>query len=79
VLGVGAGVWLALLPVVVLAQEEGGRTLERSEDWSQVMVFTIAGVVAILLAATLGYLYRMRRHIVWDFQQPEEPHGDSHH
>jgi hypothetical protein len=70
--------WLALLPVVAIAQEEG-RTLERSEDWGQVVIVTIAGVAAIILVATLGYLYRTRRHLVWDFQQPEEPHGDSHH
>ena len=78
-IGAAAGVWVALLPALALAAEEG-RILERSADWRPVMIVTLAGVVALLLVATLGYMYRTHRHIVWGFQQPEEPHGDdSHH
>lgn len=72
-----AGALLALLPFVASAAEEG-RTLERTQDWGQVMLFTFAGIAGIMLVATLGYLYRMRRHLVWDFQQPDGPHDSSH-
>ncbi len=78
-LSLGAGAWVALLPVIARAQEEGSRTLERSADWGQVMLFTLAGVAGIMLLATFIYLYRMRRNIVWGFQQAEAPHGDDAH
>ena len=68
-LGLGTGALLALLPVIALAQEEGGRTLERSADWGQVMLVTLAGMAALMLLATFIYLYRMRRSIVWGFQR----------
>lgn len=78
--GLGAGAWLALLPVIALAQEEEGRALEPTADWGTVMLLTFAGLAATMLLGTVIYLYRMRRNIVWDFQQTESPHEDgSHH
>jgi LPXTG-motif cell wall-anchored protein len=79
VLGAAGGALLALLPLVAAAQEEGSRALDPSgADWARVMLFAFAGMIGIMLVATLGYLYRRRRNIVWDFQQPETPHHDAH-
>ncbi len=77
--GLGVGAWLALLPVIALAQEEEGRVVERTADWGTVMLLTFAGLAATMLLGTLIYLYRMRRNIVWDFQQTEAPHEDGAH
>lgn len=68
---------LALIPVVASAAEEG-RVLERGDDWSRVMIVTVATLLGVMLVATLGYLYRVRRNIVWDFQRPEVSHDDHH-
>jgi LPXTG-motif cell wall-anchored protein len=76
VLAACAGVFFALLPVVASAQE-GSRSLDPPVDWAHVMLFTFAGIIGVMLASTLIYLYRRRRNIVWDFQQPEAPH-DAH-
>lgn len=73
----GFGALLALLPVIASA-EEGARALERGEDWNKVMILTFAALLGVMLVSTLGYLYRMKRHIVWDFQQPAAPHDDHH-
>jgi len=75
---VGLGGLLALLPAIASAQEDT-RTLEPADDWGRVMLLTFAALLAVLLVATLGYLYRAKRNIVWDFQQPAEPHHDDHH
>lgn len=78
VAGVGAGIWLAILPVAAFAQAET-RAVERTDDWVPVMIVTFAAMIATMLIATLGYLYRRRRNLVWDFQQPEEAtHSDAH-
>ncbi len=74
---VGLGALVALLPVIASA-EEGSRVLERGEDWSKVMILTFATLLAVMLLATLGYLYRVKRNIVWDFQAPAAPHDDHH-
>lgn len=71
-----AGVFFALLPALVAAQE-ADRSLDPPADWVTVMLFAFAGMIATLLLATLFYLYRRRRNLVWDFQRPEVPH-DSH-
>lgn len=73
----GVGALLALLPAIASA-EEGARALERGEDWNKVMILTFAALLGVMLVATLGYLYRMKRNIFWDFQQPAAPHDDHH-
>ena len=74
-----AGAWLALLPLVAAAQEEGSRALDPSgADWARVMLFAFAGMLGVMLLSTLIFLYRRRRNIVWDFQVPETPHHDAH-
>lgn len=75
--GAGFGALLALLPIIASAQE-GSRVLERGDDWNKVMILTVAALLGVMFIATLGFLYRMKRHIVWDFQQPAAPH-DEHH
>ncbi len=74
----GLGALLALLPAIALAQEEGGRALERGDDWGRVMILTFAALLGVMLLSTLGYLYRMKRNIVWDFQKPAPPRDDHH-
>lgn len=71
------GALFALIPLVASAAEEG-RVLERGDDWSRVMIVTLATLLGVMLLATLGYLYRVRRDIVWDFQRSEAPHDDHH-
>lgn len=75
----GAGLLAAALPVVASAAEEGGRTLERGDDWLMVLLISIGAMAAVMLIWTLGYLYRMRRNMYWDFQAPAAPHDDSGH
>lgn len=74
----GFGSLLALLPMIAFAQEEGGRALERGDDWGRVMILTFAALLGLMFLATLGYLYRMKRNIQWDFQKPAVPHDDHH-
>jgi hypothetical protein len=76
--GVGTGVLAAALPVFASAAEEG-RVLERSDDWVRIMIVTLAAVGGVMLLATLGYLYRIKRNIVWDFQAPAPSHDDAGH
>lgn len=71
----GAGV--ALLPTLVLAAEEGTRTVARPTEWLHAMLWTAAGSIGLLLLATLGALYRRERHLEWDFQKPDAP-ADHH-
>ncbi|MEZ4553577.1 MAG: hypothetical protein AB7L91_04760 [Dehalococcoidia bacterium] len=77
VLAAGSGALLALLPVIASAQEHT-RVIERGDDWGQVMILTFGTLVAVMLLATLGYLYRMKRQLFWDFQRPAPPHDDHH-
>ncbi|HRC62669.1 MAG: hypothetical protein K1X87_07930 [Dehalococcoidia bacterium] len=77
VAGAGLGALLALLPIIASA-EEGSRVLERGDDWNKVMILTFATLLGVMFLATLGFLYRMKRHLFWDFQQPAAPHDDHH-
>ncbi|MBM4416357.1 MAG: LPXTG cell wall anchor domain-containing protein [Chloroflexi bacterium] len=73
-----AGTALAAWPTLLRAQEEGGRTIERPEDALPVALLTAAGLLGLLLLAAIGFLYRRRRELDWDFQRPEPAH-DEHH
>lgn len=72
-----AGLALAAWPAALWAAE-GGRTLERPEDALPVALLTAAAVLGVFAVATIGYLYRRRRALDWDFQRPEPPR-DEHH
>jgi len=71
------GVLAALLPVAAFAEE--GRGLERPQDFGAVTLLTAAGVAAVLLVAALGYLYRRRRGLEWDFQRGDATESREHH
>jgi hypothetical protein len=74
--GALVGVALAAWPAV-LAAAEGGRTLERPEDALPVALLTGAAVLGVFAVAAIGFLYRRRRGLDWEFQRPDAP--QDHH
>lgn len=67
----------ALAPAVALAEESASRTLDRPEDWGTVMLVTALGAVGLGVVYTVGYLYRRKRGLEWEFQKPDPPR--EHH
>ena len=61
------------------AQQPGTRALETGEDLRKVVLVTLLAVAAVVLVATLGYLYRRQRQLAWEFQKPDPPADDAEH
>ena len=73
---------LAALPQRASAQELGSRALDSAPDLDAAVFGTIIGIAAVMVLATLGYLYRRERGLSWQFQQPDavvEHHDAAHH
>lgn len=70
----------AALPMLVTADEvpqyaeAANRGLGLPGDGVMIGFATVAGLLAIFVVATLGYLYRRERHLDWEFQKPDAPH-----
>ena len=73
-----AGVVAALAPAVAAAQEAHGRDLHTPGDAPEAVLITLGAIAAVMLLGTLGYLYRERRGLTWDFQRPD-PEPPDHH
>lgn len=67
----------ALAPLAASAADEG-RTLPPADSYGTVGLFTVLGVAALLLVASLGRMYQRQRGIRWRFQDPDDPHHDGH-
>ena len=65
----------AAWPSAVLA---ANRSLSTPDDMFLVVGVTILGLLAVLVGAAVGYLYRRETKLDWDFQRPDEPHEDDH-
>ena len=65
----------AAWPSAALASE---RALSRPDDTWLVAGVTVLGLLGVLTAAAVGYLYRRERHLDWEFQRPDEPQEDDH-
>jgi hypothetical protein len=74
--GMVAGLFVALAPVVALASE-GGRSLEGAADLGTVVLVTLLALAALAVVISVGYLYRRERGLDWEFQKPDAP--DDHH
>jgi flagellar basal body-associated protein FliL len=72
------GLVVGVLPASAAAQEAEGRAVAAPADASAIMLVTLLVVGVLILLAGLGYLYRRERGLDWEFQKPEEPHGDEH-
>ncbi|MCC6236887.1 MAG: hypothetical protein IT299_04850 [Dehalococcoidia bacterium] len=68
----------AALPVVASAAEEGGRVLERPDNFTAVFIYTAIAAGGVLFLASLGRLYQLQRGLHWRFQDPDVPHDDHH-
>ena len=86
-LGTLAGAIAAVMPAVAIA-DEGRRELATPIDLGAVILLLALGLAALLVAASVLYLYRRQRNLHWDYQLPEgalsEAHftdadGDEHH
>ncbi len=75
------------MPAVAMA-DEGLRELATPIDLDEVILFLALGVAALLVAASVLYLYRRQRNLHWDYQLPEgalsesdltDGDGDEHH
>lgn len=66
---------VAAWPSVVLAQD---RSLATPDDMFLVVGVTILALLAVLVGAGVGYLYRRETNLDWDFQRPDEPYEDDH-
>ena len=82
-----AGAGLALFPLVALAEGPAGhaagaaaqgRAVPTPPDMSMILLLTALALTAVLVTATLGYLYRRERHLDWPFQAADVPHDDHH-
>lgn len=73
----GVGVVLAALPSLAMAAGAEDRALAAAADSGTVLLLTALGVVAVLAAASLGYLYRRIRgaELEWEFQRPDPDDG----
>ena len=80
VVAAGLGVALAAAPAVVAAQAETSRALDTADDFWKVLLLTALGIGALLLVASIGYLYRRERNLAWEFQRPDpgEDDGEDH-
>ena len=76
--------FLAAVPPAAAFAAEGSsevasRALPGTGDAPIVAFITVIAVVALLLVASLGFLYRRERHLDWDFQRPDPPRHDGGH
>ena len=86
-LGTLAGAIAAVMPAVAIA-DEGRRELATPIDLGAVILLLALGLAALLVAASVLYLYRRQRNLHWDYQLPEgalseadftDADGDEHH
>lgn len=88
-LGALAGALAAAMPAVAMA-DEGRRELATPTDLGEAMVFLVLGLAAVIVAASVLFLYRRQRNLHWDYQLPEgalseadftdaDADGDEHH
>ncbi len=69
--GIGLGVTLLTTPMIASAQAEASRALDTPDDFWKVVLLTALGIGGALMVATIGYLYRQKRSLAWEFQQPD--------
>lgn len=80
-----AGAVFAAGPMAALADETPhyadpvSRGLGLPGDSVMIGFATVGGLLAFLALVAVGYLYRRERHLDWEFQKPDAPHGDAHH
>ena len=76
---VTGGLAFALAPAIAAAAEhEHSRVLDPPGDMPVAALATLGGIAVVMVLGTLGYLYRERRGLEWDFQRPD-PEGPDHH
>ena len=73
--GLVVGLFVALVPAVALASEDG-RALEGAADLGTVVLVTVGTLAALAVVTSLGYLYRRERALDWEFQKPDATDGD---
>lgn len=79
VLAIGIGLALAVVPAAALAQDGASRALRAPEDATVAVAAVVGAIATLFVVATLGYLYRRKRRLQWDFQvRRDQPHGDAH-
>lgn len=73
-----SGAVLTVTPGLALAAEEA-RALDRTPDSGAVILYTVGAGAALMLVATVGYMYRRMCNLDWAFQHPDAPaHHDGH-
>jgi len=85
VAALAAGAVAAATPLIAAADETphyadpASRVLGLPGDSVTIGFATVGGLLALFALVAVGYLYRRERHLDWEFQKPDAPHGDTHH